>query len=1055
MVENKDVGRSVTTRRTNRCTADAEDPKQTSKTTTATRAGAKQVAKLIIIRAAEEATQEGERGKAFPRSPCLKTARGLATARSPAIRATRAVDQHPGAETFELPSAMNSAMAVAPPDDARIERSRSGNNRQISLYASRIKPVVAPLALDLDRPNMAERTPRLPDLPPLPVSPRWDSLSNGAHLMNRSPTSSRASPSPYDVLPDAHPHQAIAPPMASPMGPGFGPIPSPRDALAGTPSPRSGSPPVPLTAKSSFADLRLADGSGGVVVENFSRPRKQSIRQPVAWPEYAAPSEPALPPLASRSPTHWLHEQGPQTTTTTTTTLPWQRPRRPSVSSCKSASTFSSPRPPVNAESSEFRVPRPRNATGPPLTGARPPFAPSRADGSAPPPGAGGAPPPWLAGDELRSSFRSQLTASSAPGTAATERSSVLTKDSSVASVYANDEPSLEDVMGMYEKGFADDEDDDNDYEYDQPGATDAIDTPDDADVDADARRPDSAVRDAVDAVELSTTPEEPGILVEEPADSDLEHSLPNVRSTLDAEIRQSKMIFTSPDFTSSVPAISGGVDTYAPEKRDSAKSLDSERPLPSALAFGISLTLPSPVPPPPSEPEDPGSRDRYGFKKQNQFVTRQQYDSWNKGYSQYLARRRKKWVAYLKDCALMTDRPIRFPPPNAKTKRFVRKGIPPDWRGAAWFYYAGGPAILAKHSGLYEKLLSTSAKQIDVEAIERDLHRTFPDNIQFKPSARFETSSNSDRASRSTTTGSTSGESGHRGPLGSEGEPPIITSLRRVLHAFAVYNPRIGYCQSLNFLAGLLLLFVETEEQCFWLLNVITIIYLPGTHEMSLEGSKVDLGVLMTELRDTMPAVWDKIGGELDGAPGPRPGTSKSLRKATIPLIKRRDHANLSTERLPPITLCMTAWFMSCYIGTLPIETTLRVWDVFFYEGSKTLFRIALAIFKTGESEIKAVSDPMEMFGVVQALPRRMLDANVLMETCFKRRNGFGHLSQGTIDERRQERRDKAHQEQAQQQRNRTGGGNLTEVDEPMVRKGTLFGKKRADVPMPRPAEV
>jgi hypothetical protein len=74
-------------------------------------------------------------------------------------------------------------------------------------------------------------------------------------------------------------------------------------------------------------------------------------------------------------------------------------------------------------------------------------------------------------------------------------------------------------------------------------------------------------------------------------------------------------------------------------------------------------------------------------------------------------------------------------------------------------------------------------------------------------------------------------------GPPNVEGETSIITSLRRVLHAFAVYNPRIGYCQSLNFLAGLLLLFVDTEEQCFWLLNVITRIYLPGTHE---EGKSV-----------------------------------------------------------------------------------------------------------------------------------------------------------------------------------------------------------------------
>ncbi|UNI18548.1 hypothetical protein JDV02_004811 [Purpureocillium takamizusanense] len=66
-----------------------------------------------------------------------------------------------------------------------------------------------------------------------------------------------------------------------------------------------------------------------------------------------------------------------------------------------------------------------------------------------------------------------------------------------------------------------------------------------------------------------------------------------------------------------------------------------------------------------------------------------------------------------------------------------------------------------------------------------------------------------------------------------------------------------------------------------------------------------------------------------------------------------------------------MTDWFMSCYIGILPIEMTLCVWDV-FYEESKTLFRIALAIFKTGESKIGAVSDPLEMFGIKERRQER-----------------------------------------------------------------------------------
>ncbi|KAI1804909.1 RabGAP/TBC [Daldinia bambusicola] len=360
-----------------------------------------------------------------------------------------------------------------------------------------------------------------------------------------------------------------------------------------------------------------------------------------------------------------------------------------------------------------------------------------------------------------------------------------------------------------------------------------------------------------------------------------------------------------------------------------------------------------------------------------------------------------------------MTDHPNRFPPRSNKTKRFVRKGIPPDWRGAAWFYYAGGPAVVAKHAGLYDDLLKQKAKPVDVEAIERDLHRTFPDNIKFR-SCPSPTAVSQEALEK---------EIG--GAIPPAEEKPMIISLRRVLHAFAIYNPRIGYCQSLNFLAGLLLLFVETEEHAFWLLNIIARVYLPGTHETSLEGANVDLGVLMSSLRESMPHVWAKIGGELDGTDA-------------VWVKGWRHRHRAETTRLPPITLCMTAWFMSCFIGTLPIESTLRVWDVFFYEGSKTLFRIALAIFKIGENEIKAVADPMEIFQVVQTIPRRLIDANGLIEACFRRRNGFGHLSQETVEQKRQERRVQVKAEREKQT------GNLVSIDSDFKKKGTLFSRRR-----------
>ncbi|KAK3063511.1 hypothetical protein LTS18_014941 [Coniosporium uncinatum] len=447
-----------------------------------------------------------------------------------------------------------------------------------------------------------------------------------------------------------------------------------------------------------------------------------------------------------------------------------------------------------------------------------------------------------------------------------------------------------------------------------------------------------------------------------------------------------------------------------------------------------IEARPPSPIviPPPPTIPSAPTQptpqptavpRDRYGFKKSNQYVTEQQHDQWNAQYTIDLARRRKKWEGFMKQYGLSTASPIRFPPRGDKTKRYIRKGIPPEWRGAAWFWYAGGPARLAQQPGLYAELVEQvqagKLNDADREHIERDLNRTFPDNIRFKPDVPAPLESHPQDA--------INGDNPH--PDSIVPEPPLLRSLRRVLQVFAVHNPSIGYCQSLNFLAGLLLLFLDAdEERSFILLNIITTEHLPGTHAKVLEAN-VDIGVLMQCIKESMPAVWAKIDDCHDNPASPLSPASVSNAFGSKAKVKSTFTNNSSTNnsrsnskstasgaaagaanslstRLPTVSLATTAWFMSLFIGTLPIESVLRVWDSFFYEGSKTLFRIALAIFKSGEQEIRAVREDMEVFQVVQTIPRRLVDASGLMEACFRRRNGFGHLSQEVIDLRRIERR-------------------------------------------------
>lgn len=520
---------------------------------------------------------------------------------------------------------------------------------------------------------------------------------------------------------------------------------------------------------------------------------------------------------------------------------------------------------------------------------------------------------PWQAtysSEEVRSSFRSALTTSSSHiDTTSTERSSVLTKGTSITDstidqesrpVSKADSMTVDDAIDMYAAGFTDDDD---------------------------------------------TGP-----------------SVSRETSMSEEERRRSTKI---------AEAIQDTIGDMRSARRPTLSQLTSS----TARISSDAITQDSHQPPPMFPPSS--TRDQYGFLKASHHITIPQYDAWSNAYILSQKRRTMRWSSYMQEQGLPIFVPTRFPSRSAKTERYIRKGIPPAWRGPAWFFYAGGEAYLEKHTGLYTSLVSRSEGELssnDIESIERDLHRTFPDNIHFKSDLRSSGSSAPD-------------------------ELPLLSSLRRVLRAYALHNPRIGYCQSLNFLAGLLLLFLS-EEKAFWMLHIVTTVYLPGTHELSLEGTNVDLWILMVALKSSLPHVWTKVGSagrsgdDVDGS-----------------------------ARLPPISLCTTSWFMSLFIGTLPIETVLRVWDMIFYEGSRTLFRVALTIFKLGEQRIKDVSDPMELFQVVQNLPKGMLDAGAFVATVCRRGGPNGEW----VEAKRRERREWF----AQQRATAAGLSNGTAADD------------------------
>ncbi|RIB18590.1 hypothetical protein C2G38_1338215 [Gigaspora rosea] len=49
------------------------------------------------------------------------------------------------------------------------------------------------------------------------------------------------------------------------------------------------------------------------------------------------------------------------------------------------------------------------------------------------------------------------------------------------------------------------------------------------------------------------------------------------------------------------------------------------------------------------------------------------------------------------------------------------------------------------------------------------------------------------------------------------------------------------------------------------------------------------------------------------------------------------------------------------------------------------------------------AVDDPMEVFQVVQNMPKRLIDCHKLIDACFRRRDCISEISQKDIERRRE----------------------------------------------------
>lgn len=180
----------------------------------------------------------------------------------------------------------------------------------------------------------------------------------------------------------------------------------------------------------------------------------------------------------------------------------------------------------------------------------------------------------------------------------------------------------------------------------------------------------------------------------------------------------------------------------------------------------------------------------------------------------------------------------------------------------------------------------------------------------------------------------------------------PARQSLSNVLRAFSKHSPDVGYCQGVNYIAALLLLVTDSEEKTFWILVALTDRYVTGYYTRTMDGLLLDTEILSQLVRWKMPALFEHM----------------QMLNVTFSMV-------------------CTKWLVCVFADVLPVETTLRVWDSLFYEGSKILFRIGLTMLRVHETKLLQCRDFMDFMSECRAISRTfdVLDCHSFMQMAFK----------------------------------------------------------------------
>jgi len=238
-------------------------------------------------------------------------------------------------------------------------------------------------------------------------------------------------------------------------------------------------------------------------------------------------------------------------------------------------------------------------------------------------------------------------------------------------------------------------------------------------------------------------------------------------------------------------------------------------------------------------------------------------------------------------------------PAVHRKLRSRARKGIPSAIRGQAWAFL-----VASQHApGANAASLENACNDDALHAIVLDLARTFPGHALF---------------------GNADGQE----------------ALKRILVRYASFDPVLGYCQGMSFIAGMLLTFC-TPQQAFDVLA--------GVMNAPLWSFRSLLCVLSLVQVKLTPQ-----GASVPGMAAVHLRTFQLDR--LIAKARPRLYAHLARHDIQTRHFA-SGWLISGLANAFPFDFVARVWDVFLCEGWGALLAAVVGFLATREPEILTAS--------------------------------------------------------------------------------------------------